>query len=276
MIKQVKIEKYVCCWEDLSAESNKLINFLDDSYDIRWIKNASMRIIDDKKIDISTNEEMAELILDLKEEIVKLKIRDKEHKILIKKENKRHYLLNRICQGDIYKNVEFIKSYNIKEEDNQEIIEIEKIIFPYVIVLSQDCDLAQDFKFRNEQKDGDKILLSVLVAPIYNTEQVFEGTHLEHMRELPMRKIKKYGKKKGQISTEANNIFINSTPRYHYVEFPEVVQIVPSIIDFKHYLSLDLEYLYKIRKTSFVCKISELYREDINQRFASFMSRMPV
>ena len=74
---------------------------------------------------------------------------------------------DRVSQGDVYKNVEFIDS--ITEENG--IIEINKIIFPYVIILTQDCDLAQDFTFRSDdKKSDDKLILSVLVAPIYNSE----------------------------------------------------------------------------------------------------------
>jgi len=64
---------------------------------------------------------------------------------------------DRVSQGDVYKNIEFIDS--ITEENG--IIEINKIIFPYVIILTQDCDLAQDFTFRSDdKKSDDKLILS--------------------------------------------------------------------------------------------------------------------
>ena len=50
----------------------------------------------------------------------------------------------RIFQGDIYKDVEFIE-YAIEREG---VIEISKIVFPFVVVLTQDCDLNQDYKVR--------------------------------------------------------------------------------------------------------------------------------
>lgn len=81
--------------------------------------------------------------------------------------------------------------------------------------------------------------------------------------------------KKGKnYTTVGKNLTQNKIPRYHYMEFPEGIPIVPSIIDFKHYFSLNVEYLYEIREQNFVCKIAELYREDISQRFASFLSRI--
>ena len=81
-------------------------------------------------------------------------------------------------------------------------------------------------------------------------------------------------KSNGKITTNWNKLIQNETPRYHYLKFPNEVPIVPSIIDFKHYFSLNLEYLYEIKNESFLCRISELYREDISQRFASFLSRI--
>ena len=175
---------------------------------------------------------------------------------------------DRISQGDIYRDVEFIES--VTEKDG--VVEIRKITFPYVAVLTQDCDLAQDFSFRFEDlRSEDKLLLSVLVAPLYNEDHFFLGEHLSEINRK-MQEIKK--KKKGDLTTAAKNILDNNNPRYHYLKFSENVPIVPSIIDFKHYFSLNVEYLLDIRDTNFVCKISELYREDLSHRFAGFLSRI--
>ena len=51
---------------------------------------------------------------------------------------------DRISQGDIYKDIEYIE-YAFEKDGY---IHISKIIFPLVIVLTQDCDLAQDALFR--------------------------------------------------------------------------------------------------------------------------------
>ncbi|AKB56925.1 hypothetical protein [Methanosarcina barkeri] len=194
---------------------------------------------------------------------------------------------SRVCQGDIYKNIEYIESIYENDEEEEGVIEISKIIFPYVIVLTQDCDLSQDFSFRDKSEskdeelctlaqdaksenkfksDDDKIMLSVLVAPLYNVENVYLGVHLEKLN----KKMQIINKNK----TPGNNLRTNSNPRYHYLEFPNDVQLVPSVIDFKHYFSVDVNYLYKVKNTKFVCKVSELYREDISHRFASFLSRI--
>ena len=172
-------------------------------------------------------------------------------------------IADRISQGDIFKDVEFIEY--VQEKNG--IQEVSKIIFPLVIVLTQDCDLKQDNKFRENFGDSqDKLLLSVLVAPLYNAEHVYRGEHLADIN-LSMRKIE-------SKKTEGNFLRNNETPRYHFMEFSGDIPIVPSIIDFKHYFSVNVNYLKTIKRTNFICKVSELYRENISHRFAHFLSRI--
>jgi hypothetical protein len=172
---------------------------------------------------------------------------------------------SRIFQGDVYKDIEFIEY----AEEKSEIIEVSKILFPNVLVLTQDCDLAQDYKFRFSRdipKNQDKWLISVLVVPIYNKDQFLQGEHLSYL-EMRMMNVKRG-------STHQNKILNNQDQRFHYIEFPPDVPIVPSIIDFKHYFSVNVNYLKKVKPSHFICRISELYREDISHRFASFLSRI--
>lgn len=171
----------------------------------------------------------------------------------------------RISQGDIFKNVEFIE-YAVEKEG---IIELSKIIFPHVIVLTQDCDLEQDFKFRwgrPKKKTQDKYLLSVIVAPLYNADHVFSGSHLEDL-DIAMEPINK-------TRSPGEFLMKNERPRYHYLEFPPDIPIAPSIIDFKHYFTVNINYLKKIKVDHFVCQVSDIFREDVSQRFASFLARI--
>lgn len=171
--------------------------------------------------------------------------------------------LGRVSQGDIYRDVEFVEYATEKKGS----IEISKIVFPFVIVLTQDCDLEQDSKIRCQgilAQTQDKLILSVLVAPLYNVEQVYIGEHLDQLG-IKMQMIKS--------KTQGNYLRINEIPRYHYIEFPEGVAISPSVIDFKHYFSVNVEYLRR-KKSDLICRVSPLYREDISHRFASFLSRI--
>lgn len=173
---------------------------------------------------------------------------------------------SRISQGDIYRDVEHIEYVSEKSG----VVEISKVIFPLVIVLTQDCDLEQEHRVRwsknKKPSSHDKWLISVLIAPLYNAEHVYQGEHLSDL-EMVMQKINK-GK------TQGKNLRNNETPRYHYLEFPENVPIVASVIDFKHYFSVNVKYLRAIKTNNFVCSVSELFREDISHRFSSYLARI--
>ena len=124
---------------------------------------------------------------------------------------------SRLSQGDIIRDVEYIEYVSEKSGN----IEVSKIIFPLIVVLTQDCDLAQDYKFRwskSERRNEDKWLLSVLVAPLYNLEHMYTGEHLSDIG-MTMGTIKRK-------NTQANNLFNNEIPRYHYLEFPQNIPVV--------------------------------------------------
>lgn len=171
------------------------------------------------------------------------------------------HIKERVCQGDIISEVEFIE-YAI-EKDGQ--VEISKIIFPYVYVLTQDCDLEQEFNNR-QQITNDKHLISVIVAPLYNIEHVYDGSHLSDIK-LQMQIIKKN-------STDSRILIQNNNPRYHHLEFSDEIPIVNSVIDFKHYFTINNKLLFDLKKNNFICKVSELFRENISHRFSFFLSRI--
>lgn len=173
-----------------------------------------------------------------------------------------------INQCDIFRNVEFIEY--VKESANT--IEVSKIVFPLAMVLTQACDLQQDYnaRKRNEiDKAGtqDKFLISVIVAPIYNFEEFRLGTHLDQLGLM----MEPKGRRNKSL---CENIIKNENKRYHYLNFDEDVEIVESVIDFKHYFTVTINYLNNIRRSNYVCSIDSLYREAIVQRFSNFLSRI--
>ena len=173
----------------------------------------------------------------------------------------------RVCQGDVYRNIDMIEY--VAEKGGY--MEVSRINYPLVVVLTQDCDLEQDHKFqwsRNQPstRTQDKCLIAVLVAPVYNAEHVYLGEHLSalHMSMEPIPK----NKSPGQFLRK------NQIPRYHYLAFPSSVAIVDSVIDFKHYFSINGRYLRRMRRDHFVCRLDVLYREDLSHRFAAYLSRI--
>jgi hypothetical protein len=170
----------------------------------------------------------------------------------------------RIRQGDMLKHVEMVEY--VSEEIG--VVEVSKILFPYVVVLTQDCDLEQEFNSRDTISVGknDKCLMSVIVAPLYNCEHFLVGEHLSNLK-LEMQKFTRN-------KTPHKIIIQNNNPRYHYIEFPNTIQISPQVIDFKHYFTCNLAYLEQHKTKNFICSISILYRELLSQRFSNFLSRI--
>jgi hypothetical protein len=171
----------------------------------------------------------------------------------------------RVCQGDIVRDVEMVE-YVVEKEGN---LEVSKIIFPLVVVLTQDCDLEQEHRVRwrkNGKMTQDKWLISVLVAPLYNIEHVYQGDHLSCIG-MTMESI-------NDKRSPGQNLRNNERPRYHFLSFPPEQPIVDSVVDFKHYFSVNGNYLRNLRKTNFVCRLAPLYREDLSHRFASYLARI--
>ena len=66
----------------------------------------------------------------------------------------------------------------------------------------------------------------------------------------------------------------NELPRYHVLRFNGQVAIPDSIIDFKHYFSVNIENLQKKKREGFVCQVCPLYREKISHRFSNYLARI--
>ena len=168
----------------------------------------------------------------------------------------------RVRQGDVIRDVEFLEV--VRESGG--ILEISFVHYPVVVVLTQECDLEQDFERRqNREKPQGSRLVSALVAPLYNAAHVFEGSHLS---ELNLRA--------DGISKKVEGRFIvqNRQPRYHYLEFPPSLGIADGIVDFKHYFSVELQGLARAKAKGFICRLDDLFREDLSHRFSSFLARI--
>lgn len=174
-------------------------------------------------------------------------------------------MLQRIAQGDIFRNIEIIESI----EDDGQNLQIKKVQFPLVICLNQDCDLASDWRDREKEQSGeidtnkDCRLLHLIVAPVFNYElfksgQQWNGVFIQN---------KNYNSK---LKDKFEN---NELPRYHYLKFPESSQDMEMIVDFKHFFTVSTEMMYR-NIGSRLCSIDVLYRERLCQRFANYLSRI--
>ncbi|NPV61890.1 MAG: hypothetical protein HPY61_04545 [Methanotrichaceae archaeon] len=165
-------------------------------------------------------------------------------------------------QGDVLREVKF-SDWDWDTEKNEVIIYEKKL--PYIVVLTQDCDLEQDFKCRTTaEKNDDKILQAILVCPAYGWEDFIKGDHLKDFN-LKMESIN---------SNKRNLIKTQQVARFHYLEEDPESQIPSLVIDFKHYYTLPVEFLCYIYKRHYVTSMNELFRESLSQRFSFYLSRI--
>lgn len=168
---------------------------------------------------------------------------------------------SRLCQGDIFRDIEYRIIRAIKEEK----IKGDVLIIPYLIILTQECDLDWDFKYHNEKKeDNDKFLQSILVTPAYLAQKVKDGEHLEDIG-LKMQHI--FGKKWPDVKS-------NQNPRYHFLPEDNKFKIPELVIDFKHYYTIPRDYFYQHFRKHYICTIDQLFRESLSHRFSHYLSRI--
>ncbi|HMH70040.1 MAG TPA: hypothetical protein VK502_01450 [Candidatus Saccharimonadales bacterium] len=140
--------------------------------------------------------------------------------------------------------------------------------FPYIVVVSQDCDLEQDAAARvATPKKHDTYLDTILICPAFIAETFRAG---QHMAELGM-EMEPKGKAKG---TTWNYIHSNRDPRYHLLDAGDSDGMPELVVDFKRYYTIPRSHMYENYDDHFKTSVNELYRELLSQRFASFLSRV--
>lgn len=163
----------------------------------------------------------------------------------------------RICQGDIFSDIEILESIEVKGSQ----IIVEKLQFPYVVCLNQECDLEHDFNCSNNK---DIKLLHVAIAPAFNFEDFLSGTHWAGIFDSNMTAKRK--------DTKTKLIMDNEIPRYHYLNFSES-GMPELVVDFKHFFTINRNLLYK-NLPNRLCSMDDLFKEKISQRFSNFISRI--
>ena len=163
----------------------------------------------------------------------------------------------RICQGDIFTEIDIIESFDVKGSK----IKIDRISFPYVVCLNQECDLENDY---NSPADKDSRLLHIAIAPAFNFEDFLSGNHWAGIFDLNTTSKRK--------DTKSKLIMDNEIPRFHYLNFAES-NMPELIVDFKHFFTINRDVLYeKLDKR--LCSLDDLFKEKLSQRFSNFISRI--
>lgn len=168
---------------------------------------------------------------------------------------------NRMCQGDILEDVEYQSPKFLEDQ-----IEIDRIILPYAVILTQDCDLKQDYdnRINNTTLVQDKFLQSILICPAYLAEQVRLGEHLQSLN----LKREVWKSKQWPLITS------NQNQRFHHLPAQSKFNTSDLVIDFKQYYTMPRDICFDIHKEKYLTSLDGLFREDLSQRFAYYLSRI--
>ena len=171
-----------------------------------------------------------------------------------------------ISQGDIFKDLRYI--YEFREA--KDYVEIVEITFPYVIVLSQACDMRGMFELRENGGKSSKLMMSVLLAPLFEPSKVQNGDYLQEIvhenTEL----------EKGYSNKDKNVINKDYHYRYHFLNFEHSFSEVPdSVIDFKQYFTLNINNLYE-NLDKRICTIQPIFKEQVTLKFSTYLTRVAI
>ncbi len=184
-------------------------------------------------------------------------------------------LSDHICQGDIYKDVQ----YSYISEDNEDSIEIIEYTFPLAVVISQACDV--DFMSRIlEMHSGNvnKFMPSILMCPIYDRDEAKSMNHIDAaFQELDIVKERSdtalFNRKEGEVIDKDWHY------RFHALTVKEYssksVLLENALIDFKHYFTVPASYLFR-NKANRLYHLESLFAEQITLKFSTYLSRVAI
>jgi len=168
----------------------------------------------------------------------------------------------RFRQGDILRDVSIV---TWAEEVNGE-LSIDQVDLPYCVVLTQECDLDQDYtnqtvpdRFATSQ---DKILPYILLCPAFPADQLKAGTHVpgRTMHSIP--------------SADFKRVKQNAVYRYHFLAEDSATQIPDLILDFKRCVTVPRDKAYARFKQNCLAALADLFREHLSSRYAHYLSRV--
>ncbi len=146
-------------------------------------------------------------------------------------------------------------------------VKVEYDEHPLVVVLSQDCDVEQDYKKRSSA--GRPFLPNLLLADVFEAEILHEKLHTEE----------------NTSSKEWRKIKENHTPRFQFLNSVSADQDALGVglpglaVDFRLCFSIRTDELYerlRLVLTKRRCRLQTPYAEHLAQRFHSYQSRIPL
>lgn len=145
---------------------------------------------------------------------------------------------------------------------------IDFVAHPFTMILTQDCDLEQDFALRLKGANSMKLLPSVLFCEIITAEELYS----------------RFAKSETEWKDRLH-IPKNKNDRFHFLQVVNPscdalnVGLPEMGIDFKRYFSVPTDEVYKrieLKDASRRCVMRSPYLEHLSLRFATYLGRVAL
>lgn len=169
----------------------------------------------------------------------------------------------RIYQGEI---VSGLSQFRVALESiGTTTIEVDRVVHPYAVVLTQDCDLESDYLLRSGVRTSGKNLSAILFCVVVEAESLKKD---DNVRSAQWKRVRQ-----------------NDEVRYHYLrglessdgeqklEFPALA------MDFKQYFTIPTAEVYKRLELGEFKRSAYLvppYVQHLSHRFANHLSRVAL
>lgn len=145
---------------------------------------------------------------------------------------------------------------------------VEFEIHPYALLMTQDCDLEQDFSVRQKGEINDKVLPSLLFCEVMTAGELLSRSAA--------------GQKK---QWERLNIPLNKNERFQFLQAvdppcdAQQIGLEELALDFKRYFTVPSDEMYRrieLGEAKRRCVLNSPYLEHLSSRFGYFMSRVAL
>jgi hypothetical protein len=170
-------------------------------------------------------------------------------------------------QGEILTGIIHFKPVPDESSPDLEKTQFKPIVYPYAIIVTQDCDLEWDYSARQNGDKPNKLLNSILVCEVYTAQDI------------------RYNKTLQINSTDWNLVKSNRYQQYHFFEkipldYESSQEGIPELtVDFKRIFAMDASFLYHQINNNIAKRRAVLespYLEHFSHRYHDFHGRVAL
>lgn len=179
-----------------------------------------------------------------------------------------HAIDDNIRQGEIITNLVQVK-IDLDSIGNEDYVGTD-VVHPIAIVVTQDCDLEQDYKARYKDGNPRRLLPNILFCEVETAKEMIYGERNSNVM---------------KSNTIRDNFTRNDDFRFHFLQAAQVEEDIlgeglPEMgIEFKRYFTIPSDEVYyriRIGEAKRRCKLNSPYLEHFSTRFHYYHYRVAL